>query len=265
MKTASPPAPMLPKRALVAGSPTDISPPVKPFPRVAEGKFKPVFAEPNLTPDERGLAERFHDMYYSKLDCGRGLHTIVLSWLGYEMFKCPMDLWTYQELIVSQKPDVIIETGTYKGGSALYLASVCDLVGHGEIVTVDLDGTHQPIRPRHPRITYFQGSSTAPEIVARVSERVAGRTNVLVILDSDHKCEHVLAELRIYRQFVPVGGFLIVEDTNINGHPTYKDFGPGPWEAVDQFLVEDRRFVADRTCERFILTMNPRGYLRRIR
>lgn len=227
------------------------------------GKFKPVFAAPNLSSEERVIADQFHDIYYSKLDAGRGLHTIVLSWMGYEMFKCPLDLWTYQELIVNQKPEVIIETGTYKGGSALYLASVCDCLNHGEVVTIDLDATHQPIRPQHPRITYLEGSSTAPDVLARVKEIVAGRTKVLVILDSDHRCDHVISELRAYREFVPLDGYMVVEDTNINGHPTYKDFGPGPWEAVEEFLQEDHNFIADRACERFILTMNPRGFLRR--
>ena len=117
MKTLLPPLPVsVPKRASGADSIPDALPPVRGFPLVPEGGFKPVFAEPNLTAEERSIAERFHDIYYSKLDSGRGLHTIVLSWLGYEMFKCPLDLWTYQELIVQQKPDVIIETGTYKGG-----------------------------------------------------------------------------------------------------------------------------------------------------
>lgn len=230
---------------------------------IPTGKFRPVFAEPSLTAAERATADQFHDLYYSKLDSGRGLHTIVLSWMGYEMFKCPLDLWIYQELIVNQRPDVIIETGTYKGGSALFLASVCDCLGHGEVVTIDLDAGHQPIRPQHSRITYLHGSSTARDILDQVKGLVAGRANVLVILDSDHRYDHVISELRAYRQFVPVGGHLIVEDTNINGHPTYKDFGAGPWEAVDRFLLEDPAFVADRTCERFILTMNPRGFLRR--
>jgi cephalosporin hydroxylase len=228
------------------------------------GPFRPVWAEPELDEKERQLADRFHDMYYSKLDEGRGLHTIVLSWMGYEMFKCPLDLWAYQEMIVTNRPDVILETGTYKGGSALYLANVCDLAGHGQIVTIDVDATHQPIRPEHPRITYITGSSTSATVLAQVESIVNGRSNVMVVLDSDHRRDHVLEELRNYHRFVPVGGYLIVEDTNVNGHPTYPGFGPGPWEAVDSFVAETSSFRADRTRERFILTMNPRGFLRRI-
>ena len=228
------------------------------------GQFQPSHTEPALTNEEQRISDQFHDMYYSKMDAGRGLHTIVLSWMGHEMLKCPLDLWLYQELIVEHRPDVILETGTYKGGSALYLANVCDLAGHGQIVTIDLDTTHDEIRPRHPRITYLKGSSTAPETLLQVERILCGRTNVVVILDSDHHRDHVLDELRIYRRFIPVNGYLVVEDTNINGHPTYRDFGPGPWEAVDLFLKEDKRFVPDRTRERFILTMNPRGFLRRV-
>jgi cephalosporin hydroxylase len=228
------------------------------------GPFRPVFAEPQLDAHERDVADRFHDLYYSKLDAGRGLHTIVLSWMGYEMLKCPLDLWIYQELIVLNRPDIIIETGTYKGGSALYLASVCDMIDHGAVVTIDIDATHEPMRPHHQRITYLHGSSTADDSLARVTDIVADSRNVMVILDSDHAKDHVLAELRAYCSFVPVGGYLIVEDTNINGHPTYPGFGPGPWEAVESFLDENKNFVADRTCERFILTMCPGGFLRRI-
>ena len=228
------------------------------------GPFRPSWAEPALNDEERRVVDRFHDIYYSKLDEGRGLHTIVLSWMGHEMLKCPLDLWVYQELIVASRPDVILETGTYRGGSALFLADICDLVGHGDVVTIDVDASHEAGRPRHPRITYLIGSSTAPDILARTERILGGRTNVMVVLDSDHRRDHVLEELRSYCQFVPVGGYLIVEDTNVNGHPTYPDFGPGPWEAVDAFLAENDRFTADRTRERFILTMNPRGFLRRV-
>lgn len=227
------------------------------------GDFRAAFAEPELTPAEHELVQQFSDLYYRKIDQFRGLHTIVLSWLGYEMFKCPVDLWTYQELIIRERPDLIVEVGTYKGGSALYLATICDLAGFGEIVTIDIDATSAEARPRHPRITYLKGSSTAPGIIAAVAARARGKANVLVILDGDHHCEHVLTELRLYQDFIAPGGYLVVEDTNINGHPTYPEFGPGPWEAVDLFLGESPAFYADRTCERFMLTMNPRGFLRR--
>lgn len=244
----------------ILGSPDGA--PSSPEPRVS-GAYRPVFAEPQLTAAERATLESFSDLYYSKLDQGRGLHTIVLSWLGHEMLKCPMDLWIYQELIHRERPDLIVEIGTYKGGSALFLASICDLVGSGEIVTIDIDATHQAARPKHPRITYLTGSSIDPGILEQVTRRAAGKANVMVILDGDHHCDHVLAELRLYRRFVAPGGFLIAEDTNINGHPSYPEFGPGPWEAVEAFLAEDPDFYADRSCERFMLTMNPRGFLRR--
>ncbi|MEM5386436.1 CmcI family methyltransferase [Paraburkholderia phymatum] len=227
------------------------------------GTFRASFAEPNLTEEERRLVESFSDLYYRKIDNFRGLHTIVLSWMGYEMFKCPLDLWVYQELIIRERPDLIIEVGTYKGGSALYLATVFDLAGFGEIVTIDIDPTHDSIRPRHPRITYLTGSSIADDVIDDVANAAKGKSNILVILDGDHRCEHVLQELRIYQRFIQPGGFLVVEDTNINGHPTYPEFGPGPWEAVDLFLRENDGFYADRSCERFLLTMNPRGFLRR--
>jgi len=86
-----------------------------------------------------------------------------------------------------------------------------------------------------------------------------------VILDSDHHRDHVLEELRIYHRFVPPNGHLIVEDTIINGHPAYPEFGPGPYEAVESFLEENPDFYADRTQERFYLTQNPKGFLRRRR
>lgn len=229
------------------------------------GAFRAHFAEPQLTPEERDLVDRFSDLYYKKLDNFKGLHTIVLSWMGYELFKCPLDLWIYQELIVREKPDLIVEVGTYKGGSALYLATICDLAGMGEILSVDIDASHVDVRPKHPRIRYLLGSSTDPAVVETIKAAAAGKRNVLVILDGEHRCDHVLEELRLYQDLVAPGGYVIVEDTNINGHPTYPEFGPGPWEAVDLFLAETDAFEVDRSCERFMLTMNPRGYLRRVR
>ena len=80
--------------------------------------------------------------------------------MGIPVLKCPLDLWIYQEIIFHVKPDLIIETGTYKGGTAHFFASMCELIGNGEVITIDIEA--YPNRPIHPRITYLHGSSTEP-------------------------------------------------------------------------------------------------------
>lgn len=86
----------------------------------------------------------------------------------------------------------------------------------------------------------------------------------MVVLDSDHSADHVTKELSIYSQFVSQGCYLVVEDTNINGHPVLPEFGPGPAEALEEFLAGNGQFTVDESREKFLLTFNPKGYLRRI-
>ncbi|MEK6274697.1 MAG: CmcI family methyltransferase [Actinomycetota bacterium] len=204
---------------------------------------------------EPGVTEAFHRLYY---DTSVWKDTY---WLGVPTQKCPLDLWIYQEILHEVKPDLIIETGTAHGGSAYYLASLMDLVGRGEVVTVDI----HPIegRPAHPRITYVTGSSTADEVVQEVERLAEGHERVLVILDSDHSRDHVLDELRIYNRFVTPSSYLIVEDTNVNGHPVLPEHGPGPREALDDFLAETDGLEVDTSREKFFMTFNPRGFLRK--
>ena len=183
-------------------------------------------------------------------------------WLNVDAYKTPLDLWIYQELIVAIRPKLIVETGTAAGGSAFFLATVCDAVGCGEILSIDVDD--RAGRPVHERVTYIAGSSTAPETLELVADRVEGKEPVLVILDSDHRRDHVLAELREYSRFVTPASYLVVEDTNLNGHPVVPDYGPGPLEAVRDFLAEQNEFALDTEKEKFFLTFNSGGYLRRM-
>jgi cephalosporin hydroxylase len=182
-------------------------------------------------------------------------------WLGRKIQKFPGDVWVYQEILSELRPDWIVETGTNWGGSAYYLACICDLLGHGQIVTVDIDA--KPDLPEHERITYVAGSSTDPALVARVRELTGDAGVRLVILDSDHSYEHVRDELSAYSDLVTAGSYLIVEDTNIAGHPI-GGLPRGPYESVDEFLARDRRFVRDRSREKFMMTFNPGGYLKRL-
>jgi cephalosporin hydroxylase len=203
-----------------------------------------------------GLTEDFHRLYY-----GTPSRTWQnTSWLGTPTEKCPLDLWVYQELITRVRPDLIVETGTCEGGSALFLASICDLLGHGRVITIDVSSRRG--RPQHRRITYLKGSSTSPKVLRRVIDEATGVT--MVILDSDHSRAHVRAELGAYGPLVTLGSYLIVEDTNINGHPADPQFGPGPMEAVEEFLALSPSFLSDPECEKFFMSFNPCGYLRRV-
>jgi len=87
--------------------------------------------------------------------------------------------------------------------------------------------------------------------------------DAVIILDGDHAKDTVMEELRWAARHVPVGGYLIVCDTHFNGHPIAPEFGPGPWEAVEEWLPTHPEFVQERSVEP-MGTWNPGGYLKRI-
>ncbi len=148
------------------------------------------------------------------------------------------------------------------GGSALFLASICDMINKGKIITIDIV---DECKISHQRITTVIGSSTSQDIIDKVTGSVnLKQDKVLAILDSDHHKEHVLSELNIYSKLVSRDSYLIVEDTNINGHPVLPEFGPGPMEAVDEFIKYNSDFIIDRSMEKFYHTFNPKGYLLKI-
>jgi cephalosporin hydroxylase len=182
-------------------------------------------------------------------------------WLGATALQSPQDLWACQEIVVETRPDLIVETGTYAGGAALYLATICEALDHGRVLSVDV--RHPATLPEHPRIEYLTGSSIDPRIVDQVRARL-GDGRLMAMLDSDHSRDHVLAELRAYGPLIASGCYLIVADTNINGHPAVPYWGPGPMEAVADFLAEGAPFSPDPSREKFLLTFNPRGFLRRV-
>jgi len=215
-----------------------------------------------LLPRENEIVEDFHRLYFNDVFDKR----LRANWLGVEVLKYPTDLLVYQEIIHEIRPDLIIETGTHHGGSALFFASILDLIGQGQVISIDLNRGNN--LPHHPRITYLVGSSTSEDVLADVARRAEGLATVLVTLDSSHTKPHVAREIDIYRRFVTTGSYLIVEDTKLNGHPVFTryepDLGEGPMEAVMEFLAKDRTFRVDRSRERFFLTSNPNGFLLKI-
>ncbi|PEB52879.1 cephalosporin hydroxylase [Bacillus pseudomycoides] len=204
------------------------------------------------------LIEEFHKYYYNSL-----VWATSTKWLGVPMQKCPLDLFLYQEMIYEIKPDLIIECGTHSGGSALFFSSMLDLIQKGKIISIDI--APQPNLPTHPRLTYLQASSISPEAIEKVRSMINPGDVVMAILDSDHSKNHVLDELRLYSKFVTIGSYLVAEDTNINGHPVLPNWGPGPMEALEEFLGENNEFVIDESKHKFFVTFHPKGFLYKVR
>lgn len=204
--------------------------------------------------------KKFSELYFGKEDeYHRWQQT---TWLGVSALKLPTDMWTYQEIIYETKPDLIIETGSMYGGSALFLATICDINKKGKIISIDINKKES--FPKHERIRFWTGSSTDQNIVDEVKNEIKHHQKIMVILDSDHSKKHVLKELEIYSKFVSKDCYLIVEDTAVNGHPILPNFGDGPWEAIEEFLKTDKNFIIDQGKEKFLLTWNPHGYLKKI-
>jgi cephalosporin hydroxylase len=207
-------------------------------------------------------------------------YSYLWSWLGVPIIQLPADVLAMQEVIWQTQPDVIIETGVARGGSVIFSASLLSIIGKGKVIGVDIDirAHNRDTIDKHPqaaRITLIQGSSIAPETIDRVKAEIPADATVMVLLDSDHSRDHVLAELRAYAPLVSLGHYLICADT-ILGFLTpdqtpvnrSKVLYPGdePLSALRTFLAEDGRFEMDSEINgKLILASSPSGYVRRAR
>ena len=186
------------------------------------------------------------------------------TWLGERVQRPATDLMIYQELIERVRPDWIIETGAENGGRSLFLASICELLGHGQVVSIDVK--LDPKRASHPRITYVEGQAQAAATVSSVRNVVGSSPHALVILGSRPGSNlRIEAEFEAYAEFAPVGSYVVIENTIVNGHPVWPGFGPGPFEASRRILSRHSEFAVDSEMEKYGLTFNPGGFLKRLR
>lgn len=186
-----------------------------------------------------------------------------------QIAKNPLDLWMMQQIIYEVQPDFIIETGTWRGGSALYWAHTLNGMGltNARVLTMDIadytkTASLNPLWTKY--VHFYLGSSTDAAIVSQIANLTRGH-KTLVTLDSDHTMKHVLQEIQAYAPMVTRGSYLVVEDTHMDGVPTEPEFGPGPMAAVKQFLESggSNDFEPDLTREALVMTFNPGGWLRR--
>ncbi len=185
------------------------------------------------------------------------------TYFGVKAIKSPLDFWVYHELIYEIKPDIIIEIGNYKGGHTLALAHILDnLKNEGKVIGLDIN--HEgvpPIVKQHPKITLITGD--ACKNFQKVKDMIKNTDKVLILEDSAHTYENTLNILKTFNSLVTKGSWFIVEDS-ICHHGLDCGPNPGPYEAIEDFIKENKNFEIDRLKERFLLTWNPKGYLRRI-
>ncbi len=205
-------------------------------------------------------------------------YSYLWSWWGAPIIQMPADIMATQEVIFAAQPTIIIETGVARGGSLIFMASLLQLLGRGKVIGLDID-----IRPhnrdtiaRHPmahRIELIEGSSTDSSVIERVKALIGPDDKVMVVLDSDHSRDHVLAELRSYGPLVTPGQYMVVADTllgQIEAHQTptkarSRIYPPGdePFAALQQYLAETDRFESDPVINgKLIFASSPGGYLR---
>jgi cephalosporin hydroxylase len=241
--------------------------------------FQAFAAERRAALDRVGANERLTaDAASFVAEAAENRYTYGWDWLGLPVLQFPQDIVAVQELIWRIRPGVVVETGVARGGSLVLSASILELLGgDGFVLGVDID-----VRPHnrraiesHPlahRISLVEGSAIDDVVLDEVRARVGDRQPVLVLLDSMHTHDHVLAELEAYSELVQAGSYLVVFDTVIDDLPAEqfddRPWGPGnsPKSAVHAFLERNDRFEIDTDIDaRLLISSAPNGYLRCIR
>lgn len=187
------------------------------------------------------------------------MHRHYTRYKGRKVLKPPFDWIVLGDIIEDTKPEVIIEIGTYEGGTAVWMADCVQAMGL-DCPVISIDTRNAAHSETNVGVKWVHGDATMAATFEEIESLAAGRRG-LVIEDSDHK-QHITAQLlEMYAPFVKVGSYFIVEDTicEFTGLPPY----PGPLGAVKAFAAAHPEFVIDRSRERYVLTYNPMGYLLR--
>ena len=226
---------------------------------------------------KQGSSKELKQLSRSWMDeATRTKYSYHFEWMGLPVIQYPQDILALQEIVWKTNPDLVIETGVARGGSLIFYASLLELIGNGSVLGIDIDiRAHNraaiEAHPMYKRISLLQGSSIDTGIVEQVRKLSAGK-KVMVVLDSNHTHEHVLAELEAYAPLVSVGCYCVVLDTVVEDLPAEfssgRPWAPGdnPKTAVWDFLRDHPEFSIDQRVEnKVMITVAPDGYLKRLR
>lgn len=212
-----------------------------------------------LTAEELDVVIAFDDL------CNKKKLWQKLTWRGHDVAKTTEDMWLYQETIYALKPGLIVEFGTNLGGTALFYADMLDLCAadgsastSANVISVDI--LPRANLPQHDRLTYLTGHSRHDEIVEQIREAARFTSGpVLIIEDSEHTGHHVAGELDAYHDLVTPGSWFVVEDLNWPTRPNSMQ------EAVADFLRTHPQFEVDESKDKYLLTVAPGGWLKRVK
>lgn len=204
-------------------------------------------------------------------------YSYLWTWMGIPIIQLPADIMATQEVIWKTKPDIIIETGVARGGSVLFMASILEMMGNGQVIGIDIDirkHNRESIEahPMSKRVTLIEGGSVDDSILKQVRANIPDGARVMVVLDSDHSRDHVLEECRAYGPMVTKDCYMVVADTLV-GHLDEKEApqnrsqvwykGNDPLTALQEYMLESDRFEIDLEINgKLVLSSSPGGYLR---
>jgi cephalosporin hydroxylase len=184
------------------------------------------------------------------------LHWQSFSWLGFQIWQFPEDLLRLQEVILTLKPDVIVETGVNRGGSAIFFASMCRMLGKGRVISIDIQipsEVRQAVAQSDfsDLVTLIEGDSVSAKVVDTVRGKIVEGERVFVFLDSDHSKEHVLRELSAYSSMVTPGSYIVATDGVMcaladtpHGHKEWEVDNPAA--AAREFVARNKEFRIQR-------------------
>lgn len=209
---------------------------------------------------------------WTKVSCEKRL-MYEPTWLGVPIIQYPDDIIMMQELIWKLRPDVIVETGVAHGGSAIFHASLLELMGKGKVIGVEIEiRKHNEIviknHPLSKRITLIEGSSIDKMIVEEVTTHIGINDKVLVVLDSNHTYKHVIQEMALYSQIVSEDSYMVVMDgvgDLVWDIPSGKEEwrGENPMKAINEFILKYPEWKVDLHYNRLMVTSSPMGFLKR--